>query len=323
MTVTADDLAEQYRSALQQYLRDAGESALERAYDLGRQALDSGFGIVEMAALQQRTLAEVLAARHPGEEAVNTVKVAQNFFVESLSPFEMTHRGFREANSALRRLNEHLNDKLEEVAKQIALALHDEAWQLLSVVYMDLEMADREVPEAARQRLRNVKGSLKELEQSLRRLSHEIRPKVLDDLGVIPALKFLAEGISKRAGIPITVEGPVGARLPPRVETSVYRIVQEALTNLSRHAGAARASVRVQTDLEKVTCSVRDDGVGFDLREVEARKGYPGLGLLGIQERVASLGGALQINSAPKQGTELLVTIPLGRYRVDSGPARG
>ncbi|MGH7866806.1 MAG: phosphatase RsbU N-terminal domain-containing protein, partial [Candidatus Dormibacteraceae bacterium] len=158
MTITVDDLAEQYRSALQQYLGDAGESALERAYDLGRLALDSGFGIVEMAALQQRTLAEVLAARHPGEDAVGTVKVAQNFFVESLSPFEMTHRGFREANIALRRLNEHLNDKLEEVAKQIALALHDEAWQLLSVVYMDLAMADREVPEAARQRLRNVQG---------------------------------------------------------------------------------------------------------------------------------------------------------------------
>ncbi|HYK91178.1 MAG TPA: ATP-binding protein [Acidobacteriota bacterium] len=317
MTTAPDDLVKQFRIALLENLEGAGEGSLERAYQLGRKALDSGIGIVELIALELRVLTDVLAATRPGESSVDIVRATQAFFVESLSPFEMTHRGFEGVTVTLRRLNEHLNDKLEEAAKRLATALHDEAWQILSVVHIDLALAEQNLPDGARKHLMKVRDSLKELEQQLRSLSHEIRPKVLDEHGVVPALRFLAQGVSSRTGIPITVDGPAGERLPPRIETNIYRIVQEALTNLSRHSGAAHASIRLQSDSETMICSVQDDGVGFNLQETLAKKEHHGLGLLGMQERTASMGGTLHINSSPEKGTEILVTIPLDRHSSD------
>ncbi len=321
MTADSKDLVKQYKRALEKHLNRPGEDSLLRAYDLGRQALDDGMGLLEMAALHNDVLCDILAARSRGDHSGDTIKSAQEFFTESLSPFEMTHRGFRDANTALRRLNERLNDKLEEVTKQIATALHDEAWQLLSVVCIDLDLAARQVPAASQKHLQNVRASLKELEQHLRQLSHELRPKILDDLGIIPALRFLADGISKRAGISIRVDGSTDQRFHATLESNLYRIVQEALINLSRHAQASSACVVLRSDLETVTCRVQDDGVGFNLQEILARKGYGGLGLLGIQERVAGLGGDLRIDTGPKRGTSLTVSIPLARFRMESQDA--
>jgi len=318
--MTADEkaLRRQFKRALGNYLSRAGEDSLKQAYDLGRQALDGGMGLLDIAAIQHRALCDVLADRHCSEKTLGTVKSAQDFFTESLSPFEMTHRGFRDANTTLRRLNERLNERLEEVTRQIATALHDEAWQLLSVVCIDLDLAARNLPPASRQHLQNIKKSLKELEQHLRQLSHELRPKILDDLGIIPALRFLAEGISKRSGVSISVEGPSDRRFHATLESNLYRIVQEALINLSRHAKASRACVVLRSDPERVTCRVKDDGVGFNLQDILARKGYGGLGLLGIQERVAGLGGDLRIDTAPERGTSVFVSIPLARFQAES-----
>ncbi len=318
MTFDVKDFRRQYKQALDRYLDEAGEDLLKEAYDLGRQALDGGMGLLDMTALQGRALSDALAARHRGEKSVGTVRSAQDFFVESLSPFEMTHLGFKDANAALRRLNERLNDRLEEVTRQIASVLHDEAWQLLSVVCIDLDLAAREIPPAAHHHLQNIRSSLNELEQRMRRLSHELRPKILDDLGIVPALRFLADGVSRRAGITISVEGSSEQRFHSTVESNLYRIVQEALINLTRHAKASRAFVVVRSEAEKVTCSVQDDGVGFDLRSIGSRNGYGGLGLLSIQERVAALGGNLKIDSAPNHGTTLSVSIPLARFREET-----
>ncbi len=317
MLVDAKQFRKRYRLALESHLNGAGEDSLKQAYDLGRQALDGGMGLLEMTALQQGALNGILAERHDGEKSTTTIKSAQEFFSESLSPFEMTQRGFRDANAALRRLNERLNERLEEITRHIATSLHDEAWQLLSVVSIDLDLAARDAPATSRQFLQNIKASLQELEQHLRRLSHELRPTILDDLGIVPALRLLADGISKRAGISISVKGPQGQRFHASVESNLYRIVQEALINLSRHAKASHACIVLRSDSEKVTCKVQDDGVGFNLQEIMSRKGYAGLGLLSIQERVATLGGDLQIETAPERGTTLLVSVPLARYRAN------
>ncbi len=317
MKATTKDIASQYRRALQEHLGSAGEESLERAYELGRQALDRGVGVVEMTALQHAVLAQALAERLADGAGAGIVNKAQALFTESMAPYEMTHRGFRESNATLRRLNDRLNEKIEEVATRVARALHEEAWQLLSVVHIDLELLDREVTATARAHLVRIRGALRELEQNLRNLSHEIRPAILDNLGVFAAVRFLADSVSQRSGIPITVSGPEGERYPPQVEIGIYRIIQEALTNMMRHAGATRASVSIQSQPDKVTCAVRDDGVGFDLERVLARKDYPGLGLLSIRERAAAMGGDLRINSAPKQGTELVVVIPLERYQTE------
>jgi signal transduction histidine kinase len=205
----------------------------------------------------------------------------------------------------------HLNETLEEEARRIAQALHDDAGQLLASVRVRLEEVARELPPRARERLRGVGGLLDQVEAQLRHLSHELRPIILDDLGLRPALDFLAQGVSARAGLTVTVEGSTQGRLPRSIETVLYRIVQEALTNVCKHAGATRATIRIERDGRAIRCSVRDDGVGFDAPAVLAQRGACRLGLIGIHERLGPVRGKLAITSAPGRGTTLLVEVPL------------
>jgi len=125
---TRDELAAQYRRALEDYLDGAGETALARAYELGRKAVADGLGVLEMAALHHEALRASVRRLAAVEDRAKATEAAHGFLIESLSPFEMTHRAFREATAVLRRLHE----RLEEEAKRIAHSLHDEAAQLLA-----------------------------------------------------------------------------------------------------------------------------------------------------------------------------------------------
>jgi signal transduction histidine kinase len=153
---------------------------------------------------------------------------------------------------------------------------------------------------------------LNQIEEQLRRLSHELRPTVLDDLGLIPALEFLIEGISERTGVQITLEGSTGGQLSGLIKTTLYRIVQAALNNVTKHAKASRVSIWFQLKEQNIHCSIQDNGIGFNLSDVLAKKGQRGLGLIGIRERLDALGGTLKITSTPGKGTDLHITIPLG-----------
>lgn len=212
------------------------------------------------------------------------------------------------AEAALRRLNE----ALEQETRRIAQALHDEAGGLLAVVYIALDECVRDLPPAAHDRLQEVRAHLDRIDEQLRRLSHELRPTILDDLGLVPALEFLAQGVSKRAGLSIAVEGDSEGRLPAPVETALYRCVQEGLANVTKHAKAASVRIQLQREAQEIRCVLRDNGIGFDLPAVLAQKGDRGLGLIGMQERLKALDGKLQVTSSPGQGAELLITIPLG-----------
>jgi signal transduction histidine kinase len=185
-----------------------------------------------------------------------------------------------------------------------------------------LQEASDGLPARARERLKKVRGPLDEIEKHLRRLSHELRPTVLDDLGLLPALEFLAQGVGARTGTPITVEGPRTPRLPSPVEIALYRVVQEALRNATKHARASRVDVRLFVETDGIRCSVRDDGRGFDVAAVLDRKGARGLGLIGMRERLTALGGELCIDSSPGRGTEIRITLPMGDDDVDTGLAR-
>jgi signal transduction histidine kinase len=215
---------------------------------------------------------------------------------------------------ALRNLSARYLHAKEEEAKRIAHQLHDEAGQITASIHLALAEIGRELPEPGRERLRQVGSYLDEIEDRLRRLSHELRPTILDDLGLRPALEFLAEGFSARTGIPIRVEGKTDGRVDPLVETAVYRVVQEALTNIARHSSAGDASIRLVHARERLRCTVRDDGVGFAANRLRrGGGGGRGLGLLGVRERLDALGGQVRIRSAPGAGTELSVLIPLPR----------
>lgn len=199
----------------------------------------------------------------------------------------------------------------EEAARRIAHELHDEAGQLLASVHIALDNLAQQVPERVGT-LQDLHGLLDRVEAQLRRLSRELRPTILDDLGLGPALEWLAQGVAERTGLQITVDAPVG-RLPSAVETALYRIIQEALTNAARHALATQATVQVRDEGPAVRAVVRDDGQGFDVDATLARRGDRGLGLIGMRERVEALGGQFKIESAPGKGTQVSITIPAGK----------
>ncbi len=307
MTDAVRAFEEDYAGALEAYLGGAGEPALHRAYELGRSALADGLGPLDIAAVHYKALARVFPDTPAAEERPRTIRMLESFLVETLSPFEMAYRGAREANTALRRLNE----RLEEEARRLARALHDEAGQLLAAVYLSVADLAPELMPAGRERLGEIYRLLDQIDEQLRHIAHELRPAILDDLGLLPALEFLVEGVSKRTGLPISVEASTGERMPPALEVAVYRIVQEALTNVTKHAQAASVKIELQRSPDRISCSVRDDGVGFDVSATSATK--RGLGLVGIRERLDAVGGRLEITSAPRQGTAVTIIIPLER----------
>jgi len=304
--MNAEEFAEHYWASLRKYLDDPSEAQRSKAYELGRHSLADGLGVLDIATAHYGALQRALSthARRAIPEAV--IRAANEFFTECLSPFEMSHRGAREGARAWQRLNE----ALENEAKRIAHALHDEAGQLLASVHFAIAAMADELPPQSRARLQEVKALLNRIETELRNLSHELRPIVLDRLGLLPALQFLAESVTRRAGIPITVRGGEPGRLPPVVEITLYRIVQEALNNVLKHAQARSASIELKVGPQRVSCTIRDDGVGFAAERI---RHSDGLGLAGIRERLNALGGSLHFASRPKRGTALRAEVPRGR----------
>jgi signal transduction histidine kinase len=313
-----DNFEEEYRSALGGYAAEGGELALGRAYELGRRALEEQLSVVELASLHHRAVIDLVrtAETEPQKEAL--LRAGAEFLAECVSPYEMAHRGFQDAVKALRQLNE----TLEEEIKRIAYAVHDEAGQLLVAVHLALAEVALGMPEEQQAQFTRIKELLNEVEKHLRRYSHELRPTILDDLGWIPAVRFLADGISKRANLPIHIDATVSGRLPTTIETTLYRLVQEALTNAVKHAKASNVWIRAWREDFTQCCTIRDDGAGFKMRHGQGtlRKG---LGLVAMRERVSAIGGTLQIESSPGHGTEVSIRLPLEGNDADTNRTRG
>jgi two-component system sensor histidine kinase UhpB len=204
-----------------------------------------------------------------------------------------------------------LNAILDRQARRIANALHDEAGQLLTAAYISLNEISQELPPAARERLGEVRDHLDRIERQLRSLAHELRPRILDDLGLVAAIEFLAEGVARRRHIVVTTDASVHGRLPAVVETTVYRIVHEALNNASRHGRPRRIGVALNRCVRALHSRIDDDGIGFDMTALDDRGGERGFGLLGMRDQIELLGGTFDIDSAPGCGTRLTMTIPL------------
>jgi signal transduction histidine kinase len=310
MSERAETLERDYAVALQAYLADPEEAGLERAYELGRRALADGLGVLEMATVHSRSLPATLTTATEENDRLKRLEAVERFFVEASSPFEMAFLSFREANVVLHRLN----DVLEGQARRIAHALHDEAAQLLASVHLALADVALHFPDTTKS-VSDVRGLLEQIEERLRNLSHELRPPILEDLGLVPALEFLADSVSKRWGLAVNVHASIDGQVPATVETTMYRIIHEALINVVRHARATHADVALRKEAHRVICSVRDNGIGLDASVAEKgkTKGRQGLGLVEIQERTAALGGVLRLVPNADRGTDLTVEIPLER----------
>jgi len=294
--------AGEYAAALSSFLSGDGEVALRRAYEIGRAALSESVDLLEIIAMHHQAL-EQMIARGSGDRPLK-VRAAGVFLAEALSAYEMVYRGFRERNAALR----HINEALEQESRRIALLLHDELGQSLFAAELSLSELEVRVDSRHREEVRKIVKMLYQIEEQMRSLSHEVRPTVLDDLGLVPALEFLAGGIFKRKGITVSIRASFQGRLAPAVEAALFRIVQEALANVVRHSKADYVEVALEKNGNMLSCSVSDDGLGFDTGSLTRRS--DGLGLSGIRERLNSIGGTLKIQSEPGQGTQLLMLIP-------------
>ena len=197
----------------------------------------------------------------------------------------------------------------EAERRRLARELHDETGQALTSMLLGLASVERaETAEEARIAAGELRELVVETLQNVRRLAVELRPSALDDFGLEPALRRLGQTVKEGGALDVQVETRLGAeRLLPEVETAVYRIVQEALTNVVKHAAAERVSIVVTRMPQRLIVMIEDDGSGFD---PGAGPGE-GLGLLGMRERVQLLDGLLTIEAQPGSGTTLVAELPL------------
>lgn len=213
----------------------------------------------------------------------------------------------------LQRLSAKLISVQEDERRSIARELHDEVGQVLTAIKVELAVAQRTI-EAARgpaglldDAHRITDGAL----HTVRDLSHLLHPALLDDLGLPAAIDWYLQGFGKRHGVRVDLlHDRMDDRLQPETEAAAYRIVQEALTNVARHARATTCRVYLQRLANTVLITVEDDGTGFDPVEAEQAGARRGLGLISIRERVAQLRGTVRIESAPGKGTRVTVELP-------------
>jgi signal transduction histidine kinase len=215
-----------------------------------------------------------------------------------------------EARQQLTNLSAKLVQAQEAERRALSIELHDEVGQALSAVLVELKnlsiRLDAQSPAASRASVETIKGLVEGTVRVVRNMALLLRPSMLDDLGLIPALRWQAREMSKRTSMDVSVATELTEDgLPDRYKTCLYRVVQEALHNCERHSHATTVRIRVHRGTDRLTLRIQDDGVGFNVRQVK------GLGLLGMEERVARLGGAFEIDSEPGGGAILTVQLPL------------
>ena len=196
----------------------------------------------------------------------------------------------------------------EEERRRLALELHDETGQALTSILLGLKAIGAATSEEDAERAEaEVRALVVQALQDVRALAVELRPSALDDFGLGPALERLAETFGERSGIETSVEARLEERLPPEIETTLYRVVQEALSNIVKHAGAEHVSVVLSQRGRSVAATIDDDGRGFDHRKIRA----DALGLVGMRERLALVGGTLEVESTAGGGTTIAAQVPL------------
>lgn len=222
----------------------------------------------------------------------------------------------------LQRLSAQLIRAQEEERRTIARELHDEVGQVLTALKVELAVAERGVAAAGgpAHSLEGVRSMTDGAIHTVRDLSRLLHPAMLDDLGLPAAVDAHLKAFGTRHGVRVElVHERMEQRLTPEIEAAMFRMLQEGLTNVARHARATVVRVYLQRLASTVLMTIEDNGVGFDTSAVEQSGGAGGLGLIGIRERVANLRGTLRLESAPGRGTRLTVELP-ARSRVDEEP---
>jgi signal transduction histidine kinase len=259
--------------------------------------------------IEIRTLAEIEAISDGVVVSVTAVLIYL-LVRRSIATLQQSERALKDQTERLQMLSHKLLDIQENERRAIARELHDEIGQALTGLKLSLEMADRLPPEPARESVRGAVNLANDLISRVRNLSLDLRPAALDDLGLLPALLWHFERYTKQTGVQVDFrhQGLEGRRFERDTETVACRIIQEALTNVARHAHVQLVEVRVWVDEVSLNLRVEDHGAGFD---AQALVGASSSGLAGMEERASILGGSLMIDTQPGRGTHLEAELPL------------
>ncbi len=250
-----------------------------------------------------------------GQLAVAFNDMSQRIQSEEAENRELS-KGLQRESTQRYELLKRLISAQEEERRRVARDLHDELGQDLGGLAFSLEAIERmwaDAPEMVRAQLRQSRALVAETTNRAYDLILALRPSALDDLGLTPALRTHTERTLKGTGIQFEIESSdLTRRLPPEIEVALFRTFQEALTNVVRHARTSRVRISLAARDGAFEGEISDNGRGFDLHEVQANGGGPrGLGLLGMQERVAQCGGRLEVFSRPGAGTQIRIRIPI------------
>lgn len=338
-----------YQDVLRDYLARPDEANLQQAYELGRAALNAGLGVFDMIRLHHQALTDGVLAG--GAQAPARLAPAlETFLLEVLSPFEAAHRGFRTAMARLEQLNSELAERAEALAasnarlqeevrvrleaeqalrelsarvltaqeeerKRISRELHDEIGQTLTAVNVAVAMLKRQAAtdEAFLRKVQEAESLLAQSMETVHCFARELRPAMLDHLGVHAALRAHVATYARRTGIRAEIVAhPDLDRLEPQAAEVIFRVAQEALSNVFKHARASRVRIAFTSDGRRLAMEVDDDGCAFPVEPAlgEGRNGR--LGLLGMRERVRLVNGRFAIDSTPGRGTRIRVEIPIG-----------
>ena len=206
----------------------------------------------------------------------------------------------------------------EDERKRISLELHDELGQALTAMNMNLSMLEKKVAPAAsgataiKDLLEEMAGTIKTMSEQVRGLSHELRPPMLDVLGLRPALKSHIKGIQKRTRIKVYQTYTIfDQRFLPDIEINLFRIIQESLHNVVKHSGAKKVFIYLKQKEHSLHLTLQDDGKGFKINDSLGSESGLGMGILGMQERATNLGGMFHIVSHKDSGTRIDVELPL------------
>ncbi|NLC11288.1 MAG: histidine kinase [Firmicutes bacterium] len=248
------------------------------------------------------------------ENLVSKVSIALNFLLGNLK--EMGTK--LEEIQQKQQLGMRIIKAQEEERRRVAREIHDGPAQSMANVVLRVEICEKLLkikPEEVKKELSELKGLVKESLQDVRKIIFDLRPMVLDDLGLVPALKRYIAELQERCSLHIDFQvlGNTNERLSGTLEIALFRIIQEALNNVIKHAQAKTVEVYLEQAQTQVNLRIKDDGCGFDLEKVLNNSNSDSYGLIGIRERVELLEGNFKILTAPGKGTNLLVKIPFGK----------
>jgi signal transduction histidine kinase len=264
---------------------------------------------MEALAINNQELNREIARREEVEEALQKSERHQGKLLEQS----------RSMQEQLRHLSHQILHAQEEERKRISRELHDEIAQTLVGINVYLEALTHEArdnPKGLKQKITRTQRLVEESVEIVHRFARELRPTILDDLGLIPALHSFMKEFIKRTGLHVRFTTFAGVeKLNSAQRTVLYRVAQEALTNVARHAQATRVEARIQKLPGAVRMQIKDNGKSFEVDQVLHAKKGKSLGLLGIRERLEMVGGSFDIASAPGEGTTIQVQIPLGPVR--------